>query len=440
MIGKRRAEILFTTVILILTVAAPIWVNAQEEIKINWVVENNPSLFFDVPFSTCEKDSHVYVVGFDYSTEIGILQLRIEKRLKNDGSLVKNWTYKSSDYGGLLYDCTVVGEKLYAVGTSYSLNVSNWILVVLDLNLNLLNYVNLTEISGAATSVISDPEFLYVAGVATNETNWGICVEKIRLSDLSVVKEYVSNLLEFQEAYSIEINPVSNQIWIVGNTNSEKWRIEILDKDLAQIKSIDTEIGASAISIGFDEEGCSYVAGEGGIIKLSKDGEEIKTYAQPAVFAKTRFLNNRLYVAGGENIENYARQVLYVFDRELNLLNKTIVSRGIDADAIFLTGRMTSDEDNLYISGLAYVGYNDYEWVVCSIKVGSATWYLKNWYLIAILVTVAIIILVTYFVFRMRKAKWQQPFEEPQPSTVESSQPSSETVQPSENRDKNTVD
>lgn len=431
MIRKREAEILFVTVILILTMAAPIWVDAQEEIKINWVVENNPSFFIDVPFSTCEKDAHIYVVGFDYSAEIDTLQLRIEKRFKNDGSLVKNWTYKASDQGGLLYDCTIVGEKLYAVGTSYSLIDNNWILLVLDLDLNLLNYVNLTEMSGAATSVISDQEFLYVAGVTTNETNWGICIEKIRLSNLSIVKEYVSNLLEFQEAYSIEINPVSNQIWIVGNTNSEKWRIEILDKNLTRIKSIEMEIGTSAISVGFDAEGYSYVAGEGGIIKFSKEGEEIKTYTQPALFAKTRFLNNRLYVAGGENIENYARHVLYVFDRELNLLNKTVISRGIDADAIFLTGRMASDEENLYISGLAYVGYNDYEWVICSIKVGGAPGYL-NWQLVAIPIIVIIIILATFFVFRMRKAKSQQPPEESRPSTVESSQPSSETVQPAD--------
>lgn len=428
MIRKREVTIFFVTVILILNVTTPVPVNAQEEIKVNWLVENNPSLLFDVPFSTCEKDAHVYVVGFDYSIEIGILQLRVEKRLKNDGSLVKNWTYKSSEYGGLLYDCIIMGEKLYAVGTSYSINDSNWILLVFDLNLNLLNYFNLTEISGAAISAISDSEFLYVAGVNTNVSTWGIRVEKIRLSDLSIVKEYISNLLSL-EAYNVEINPVNNQIWIAGNNNSEKWRIEILDKDLTQIKSVETDIGASAISVGFDEEGYSYVAGDGGVIKLSKDGEEIKRYAQPAVFAKTRFLNNRLYVAGGENIGNYARQVLYVFDKELNLLNKTIVSKGIDADAIFLTGRMASDEENLYISGLAYVGYNDYEWVVCSIKVGGAPWYLKNWYLIAIPVVLVVVALTVYFMFRMRKAKPQQPPEASQPSNVEDHQPSSETVQ-----------
>jgi hypothetical protein len=432
MIRKREAEIILTAAIIILTVATPVVVNAQDEVKINWLIENNPSFFYDISFSTCEKDVYVYAVGFDYSTEIGSPQLRVEKRLKSDGSLVKNWTHKSSDYGGLLYDCIVIGEKLYAVGTSYTVNDSNWILLVLDLDLNLLNYVNLTETPGAAISAISDQDFLYVAGVTTSETSWGIYIEKIRLSDLNVVKEYVSSILEFQEAYCIGINPVSNQIWVVGNTDSQKWRIEILDKELTQIKNMELEVGASAISVDFDEKGDSYVAGEGGIVKLSKDGEEIKRYVQPAIFAKTLFLNNRLYVAGGENVGNYARQVLYVFDRELNLLNRTVVSQGIDADAVFLTGRMTSDEENLYISGLAYAGYSDYEWVVCSIKVGGAPWYLKNWYLIAIPLTMIIIIITIYFFFRMRKTRLEQPSEATQSSAVESGQPS-ETASPSNN-------
>lgn len=415
MIRKGKGAI-FTVIMIVLILAVSIRVDAQEEVKVNWIIENNPSFFNDIPFSICEKDSYIYVVGFDYSIETGVFQPRIEKRLKSDGSLIKNWTYVPSDYGGLLYDCIIVREKLYAVGVSYSLIDSNWMLLVLDLDLNLLNYFNFTGISGAATSIISDQDFLYIAGLVANETRTMIRVEKIRLTDLSISKEYVSNLSEFQEAYSIEINPVSNQIWVVGTTDFERWRIEILDKDLSRIKTIEKEMGASAFSVGFDDEGFSYVVGEGGVIKLDRNGEEIKNYVQRGFFTKTRLLGNRLYVAGMENVGNYVRQTLYVFDNELNLLNKTVVSKGIDADAIFLTGRMVSDEENLYISGLAYIGYNDYEWVICSIKVSSIPWYLKNWYLIATPIIVILIVLVAYFIFRIRKVRLQQSVETTQHS------------------------
>lgn len=432
MIRKGEGAI-FTVIMIILILAVSIRVDAQEEVKVNWVVENNPSFFNDIPFSICEKDSYIYVVGFDYSIETDVFQPRIEKRLKNDGSLIKNWTYMPSDYGGLLYDCIIVGEKLYAVGVSYSLIDSNWMLLVLDLDLNLINYLNFTGISGAATSIISDQDFLYIAGLVANETRTMIRVEKIRLTDLSISKEYVSNLSEFQEAYSIEINPVSNQIWVVGTTDFERWRVEILDKDLTWIKTVEKEMGVSAFSVGFDDEGFSYVVGEGGIIKLDRNGEEIKNYAQRGFFTKTRLLGNRLYVAGMENVGNYVRQTLYVFDSELNLLNKTVVSRGIDADAIFLTGRMVSDEENLYISGLAYIGYNDYEWVICSINISSIPWYLKNWYLIAIPIIVILIVLVAYFIFRIRKVRLQRSVETTQYSNAGSEQQSSETVKHAEN-------
>jgi len=397
----RKEGAIFDAIMIILALTVSIRVSAQEEVRVNWIVENNPSFLYDIPFSICEKDAYIYVAGFGYSIDTGIFQPRIEKRLKNNGSLIKDWTCKPSDYGGLLYDCVIVEEKLYAVGMSYSLTDSNWIFLVLDLDLNLLNYFNFTEISGAATSIISDQDFLYVAGLTANETGQGTCVEKIRITDLSIIKKYVSNLSEFQEAYNIEINPVSDQIWIVGTTNSKRWRIEILDKELNHIKTIEKEMGVSAISVSFDDEGSSYVVGEGGIIKLDKSGEEIKKYEQEGLFTKTLFSSNRLYVAGMESVENYIRQTLYVFDKELNLLNKTVVSRGIDADAVFLTGRMVSDDENLYISGLAYIGYNDYEWVICSIKIGGVPWYLKNWYLIATLIIVVLVILVAYFIFRI---------------------------------------
>jgi len=422
---RRKAEALSITFIIMLT-AMPLMAKAgEEEVRVNWLVEDNPGSFFDIAFSTCEKGPYVYAVGFDSSTETGALQIRVEKRLKSDGSLVKNWTYRPSEYGGLLYGCEIIGDRLYAVGAAYSVNDSSWIILVLDPDLNLLNCINLTETPGAAISTFSDQEFIYVAGISSTELGEGTRIIKMRLSNLSLVKEYFSNISDVNYAYDISINPLSNQIWVAGNVNSEKWRIEILDKDLSLVRSVETEIGASATSIGFDEQGYSYVAGDGGIVKLSRNGEEVKRYAESVLFAKTLLLNNRLYVAGGEDIGGYGRQVLYVFDTELNLLNKTVISTGMEADAMFLMGKMVSDGENIYVAGLAYLGYYDYEWVVCSIKVGGspAPWYVKYWNIILLLVAVLLAVSMLLLLLMRRRRRLLQPHQEESPPKDEGQQP-----------------
>jgi len=146
---ERNSTMVLITVLLITILAIPLPSDAEkEDVRVNWLVEDNPGSFFDIAFSTCEKGPHIYVAGFD-STENSVFRLRVEKRLKNDGSLVKNWTYMPSQYGGLLYDCVATKDRLYTVGAAYSLNDSNWIIIALDSDLNLLSLVNLTSIPGA---------------------------------------------------------------------------------------------------------------------------------------------------------------------------------------------------------------------------------------------------------------------------------------------------
>jgi hypothetical protein len=399
-------------IVLIIVSTVCLFVNA-DEVRVNWLVESNPGFLFDVAFSTCENGLYIYVAGFDSSTENGVLRPRVEKRLKSDGSLVKNWTFMSSEYGGLIYDCVISGDRIYAAGSAYSANESTWIVLVLDTDLNLLSFVNLTSIRGAAISSFCDQAFLYVAGVNVNGSSAGTRVIKMRLSDLSLVDEYVSNLSDVNYAYDISVNPLSSQIWVVGNVNSEKWRVEILDMDLNPVEGFETSIGASATSIGFDDEGYSYVAGDGAVIKLNKNREEVKRYVEPVLFSKTLWLNNRLYVAGGESMGGNSMQVLYVFDRELNLLNKTVISMSMGTDAMFLMGKMASDGENIYVAGFAYLGYYDYEWVVYSIKVDSsqAQWYVKHWHMMISAVLVSVSALLLLLMRRKRKLQRASPEE-----------------------------
>jgi len=229
-----------------------------------------------------------------------------------------------------------------------------------------------------------------------------MCVIKMGLNDLSLVKEYDSNLSDANYAYDIAVDSSSNLIWVAGSVESEKWRIEILDRDLNLIKGFETDIGASETSIGFDGEGYSYIVDDGGVVKLSNDGVEVKRFVQPVFFSKTLWLNNRLYAVSGESIDEYIRQVLYVFDRELNLLNKTIISESVDADTAFLMGKMVSDGENIYAAGLAYVGYYDYEWVIYSIRVSG---YSTLWYVMLILASILLSVSALLLLLVRRKKR-----------------------------------
>jgi len=367
---------------------------AKSSASVNWVVYSDPTNRSDDAYCIAEYGDYIYVGGSIDGGEV----MRFEKRLKEDGRLVKEWNYDpSSDPNYVrndeILDCLVVKDKLYAVGyvTTKGGLRSEWVIIVFDLDLNILKYEveDPSSFADLPTSITSDGEFLYIAGLDMvpymenyNPTqppkpNVDRCewrVEKRRLDDLSLIKVYKSNPGRLERgrysdgAYGIGVNPITGHLWVVG---SEAWidergnihlsgRIEILNKNLNLIKAITYIdyphfIEEDSIShIVFDEEGNAYAFGHGDIIKFDKDGNEISrvelTTAQVMdIGLNGLYANGYLFAVSCENIGGFYRSVLYVLDKDLNVMDKIILSEDIEADSFTGSGHIVFDDENVYI-------------------------------------------------------------------------------------------
>ncbi|MGQ9479321.1 MAG: hypothetical protein ACUVQ0_04765 [Thermoproteota archaeon] len=79
------------------------------------------------------------------------------------------------------------------------------------------------------------------------------------------------------------------------------------------------------------------------------------------LFAKADFTGDCLYVVA-EEVDEYGKHVhvLYVFDRDLNMLGRSVVSNA-DIDARLIIGRMISDAESIYFAGVTCVDDDDYQ-------------------------------------------------------------------------------
>jgi outer membrane protein assembly factor BamB len=287
-------------------------------------------------------------------------------RSKENGEVIRTWTHNASILDKL-YDCTIVDEKLYVVGEDVGAGNAQWSILALDFNLNLISYLpsNPSQLADRAHSITHDGDHLYIAGDDERVLYGEWRIEKRRLDDLSLVKVYTSDPSNSLDTiWMVRINPITNHIWAVGMETKDHysyWRIEILNKDLELIKIIEPGINGQACSVSFDENGDAYVIGPGAVIKFDKYGNEIK---RNNLYEGLRslYINNCLYVIDLEGIEGYVRHVLYVFDKNLELLNKNILSASINENleansGLFSYGSMDSDGKNLYV-----VGYIDFKY------------------------------------------------------------------------------
>ncbi|MGQ9596111.1 MAG: hypothetical protein ACUVUS_01805 [Thermoproteota archaeon] len=55
----KKPEIFFIIVLAIGGTMLVLVKAQEEEVKVHWLVEGNPSFLFDAAFSTCEKEQHV---------------------------------------------------------------------------------------------------------------------------------------------------------------------------------------------------------------------------------------------------------------------------------------------------------------------------------------------------------------------------------------------
>ncbi|MEZ0289487.1 MAG: hypothetical protein ABWJ42_00135 [Sulfolobales archaeon] len=325
-------------------------------VSVKWVRYSIPSRGVNIANSLCVLRDNLYVVGADsYS---GDLEFRVEKRSLYTGDSIKNWTYNPSPYYDVLLDCVVVGGRLYVVGVDMRSLLPQWTLLSLDQDLNLLLYTNSPNAYGSVMSVDSDSDYIYLAGFSLTslpglDSQWR--VEKRRITDLSLVAERSSNPSPTIDiATVVRVNPVTNTLWVAGFDNSTgilAWRIEVLDKNLSLIKVIRPGINGTATSLAFDESGNSYVTGVTGLIKIDPWGSVLKINREVNGSA-VMYYNNTLYIVGSEEISGRLRLVLYILDRDLNLLSKTVLSPDLDLDAMPSNGKIALYNNTLYTTSV----------------------------------------------------------------------------------------
>jgi hypothetical protein len=347
-------------------------------IKINWRAYSDPTGYNDVAYSVCESGDYIYVVGSQDLPRYA----KIEMRNKLNGSLVKEWT--STEFFELS-SCTISEGKLYVVGMSFIILESDsvrtaWAVLEFDLNLNLLSFKR-KNFEGMACDILSYNNYLYIAGWEreTTKGDYQWRITKWRAKDLTVVKEYASNpSLKDDYTCAIGVNPVTKNLWAVGVEEYNKFRIEILDPDLNPIKVLKKDEKIQFYGIDFDEEGNAYIVGDSFIAKYDKDGKELVAKKIPYYAAQLMYIKGYIYVAAGEYIEDFFRHALYVYDKNLNLIDRVILSYDVNAQSMFSTGRMAFDGKNLYIVGTDNWQGNE-RWVIYSISISHLRTLKINW-------------------------------------------------------------
>jgi hypothetical protein len=361
-------------------------------IKVNWRVHSNPTNYDNAAFSICESGDYIYIVGNQGSNA------RVEMRFKSDGSLVNVWTSK---YFFRLYDCIITNDKLYIVGIP-------WSLLVFDLDLNPLTF-EYRSVSDIAYSIQFYNNHVYIAGLKVTERYdllWGI--EKWGIEDLTLVKEYTLGLASLNSQLAVNINPVTKQLWAIGDYDENEgsfFEVKILDLDLKLIKVIRKDtIGLKSYAISFDEEGNAYIGGYRFIAKYDKDGNEVATMKVPYFADKITYIKGYLFIAATEKIQNRFRHVLYVYDKNLNLIDRVILSHDVNATAIFNIGRMAFDGKNLYIAGYDNEPGNE-RWVIYSVSIFAESERFNMIYLIIGIAIATAIVTILIILIRRKLSK-----------------------------------
>jgi hypothetical protein len=330
-------------------------------VKLNWKVFSNITNMHNFAYSVCETGNYIYVIEELENETQALYYPRVEMRAKQDGSLVKEFnsnlqSYKEP-YNLRLYDCIIAEDKLYIAGSWF-----DWI--IFDLNLNLLDYVH-RGLTGYVSSIIYYDGHLYRVGfVYVDNKNSVWKIEKWSAKYGTLVKEYTSDPTPVVDyAYSAGINPVTKQLWVLGQANvfgegGSRARIEILDLDLNKVKVIERNED-EATAVAFDEEGYAYISGtfflNGFIAKYDKYGKEVAIIKRALMYQQLLYANGFLYAAAWQYRENanYAH-TLNVFDRNLNLIEEMRLSED-DMYALLKTGKMAFDGRNLFVAGGGFI-------------------------------------------------------------------------------------
>jgi len=337
---------------------------------VHWVQYINPTNGYDFAFGVCVFGEYLAVAGTANDRYFVALLDRAT------GEVVKTW---EGEYGWF-YNCLSVGDRLYAVGSNE--------IYTFDRELNVVKKV---ETRWFPKAIYFDGSHLYIAGNIREDVDgdgrydevWRI--EK-RTLDLDLVN-YREFYREWDKAYGyvsyahdITINPVTGELWIVGewylvNETIEYWIPEthhtflaIFDSRLSIKKVVEYPVShkyyiGSLLSVCFDNYGDAYVAGNSGVAKFDKYGNILAVNKDAG--GKIACVDDRVYVFAG-------RHTLYLFDKGLNPLGKLDLNKDVKTYSYFWFGKSAFDGRNLYVAGHGYIlELNGTTIIVYSISVTS---------------------------------------------------------------------
>jgi len=353
----------------------------SDDNRISWVKVSNPSNGWDIAYAVCEKREYVYVVGVEQ--HLSQYRIRVEKRLKINGEIVKVWVHSFSA-SDTIHDCLIVGDFLYLVGSSYIDKDRAWIILAVDLDLKNFKYIlsNPSENPDIALAISSYQDHLYIGGVEMLRGDCRWRIEKRSLKDLSLVQEYVSNPTNSCDViFDVKINPATNDVWVIGyealRCRKCDGRLEILNSNLKLVRILKPFTGCFKQSLVFNHEGDAFISGVN-ILKYDKDGENVSISSIPARYGVT-WINSKLYSFDIDLKDGEWRPSIYFFDENLHLQDHWVINlrliSSLYATSCFATafpvfGEVSNDNEHIYIAGT--VGdptTGDTSWIIYSINV-----------------------------------------------------------------------
>ncbi|MEM3974879.1 MAG: hypothetical protein QW320_10975 [Ignisphaera sp.] len=320
----------------------------------------------DKPYCVAERDRFIYVAGIGDNGDVAY----VFKMDKDRGYIQKVWNMGRKGCPIELHDCGFIGDKLYVIGIDcQDSRDTSWMFLVFNENLTLLLDVreNPTPKEDWVHAFTSDGEYIYAVG-AVNGTGgyktvmvWQWRVEKRRLWDLRLVSSYTSREIYGGRPFDIEINPITNHLWIVGTNRKPydkifMWSIMILDKDLKPVKeyTLLEELQGQALTICFDKHGYAYIGGDDAVIKMDIDGNivDIRRYTN-MTFSKSLCINDLIFMVGDVLKQNRTRhQIAVLMDTNLNILSiKDLHDPTNATSSYFDIGSLAFDGRYIYVAG-----------------------------------------------------------------------------------------